>query len=125
MDAKHDKEVDMEHGEFMESKWVRAAQDPTAGARVLGDYPGWVKKVHNSDLIAKARRLKDYLVSGRASTGDLILIVAALLYLISPIDAVPGFIPIAGWLDDVTVAGLVLGHLDKKVSTGQDEIIDV
>jgi len=56
---------------------------------------------------------------------DIILIVAALLNLISPIDAVPDFIPIAGWLDDVTVAGLVLSYLDKKASAGQRETIDV
>jgi len=115
----------MNYREFTESKWVRAAQDPAARSQVLEDLPGWIDKVHNSGLIAKARRLKDYLVSGRCSTPDIMLIVAALLYLISPIDAVPDFIPFAGWLDDVAVAGLVLSYLDKKASAGQREVVDV
>ena len=52
----------MEQREFMESKWLRAAQDPTVQSQVLEDLPGWIAKVRNSDLTAKARRLKDYLV---------------------------------------------------------------
>ncbi|MDQ7784839.1 MAG: YkvA family protein [Desulfomonilaceae bacterium] len=115
----------MEQREFMESKWLRAAQDPTVQSQVLEDLPGWIAKVRNSDLTAKARRLKDYLVSGRGSTADIILIVAALLYLISPIDAVPDFIPFAGWLDDVAVAGLVLSYLDKKASSGEGGSVDL
>ena len=34
-------------------------------------------------------------------------ILAALLYLISPVDVVPDFIPGMGWLDDFVVLGLV------------------
>jgi len=115
----------MNYREFTESKWVRAAQDPMTRSRVLQDFPGWIDKVHNSGLIAKARRLMNYLVSGKGSTTDIILIVAALLYLISPIDAVPDFIPVVGWLDDAAVAGLVLSYLDKKASAGQREVVDV
>lgn len=114
----------MEYREFMASKWVRAAQDPATRSQVLEDLPGWIDKVRDSDLVAKARRLKDYLVSGRCSAADIVLIVAALLYLISPIDAVPDFIPFAGWLDDVGVAGLVLSYLDKKASGRNTGVID-
>jgi uncharacterized membrane protein YkvA (DUF1232 family) len=91
----------------------------------LQDFPGWIDKVRNSDLVAKARRLKNYLVSGRCSTADIVLIVAALLYLISPIDLVPDFIPFAGWLDDVAVAGLVLSYLDKKALTEEGGFVNV
>jgi uncharacterized membrane protein YkvA (DUF1232 family) len=106
----------MDMKDFADSKWVNAARDPRTRQRVLQELPGWIEKVQNSDLIAKARRLKDYLWSGRCSTADIILVVAALLYLISPIDAIPDFIPVVGWLDDVAVAGLVLGYLDRKAS---------
>jgi len=34
---------------------------------------------------------------------DWIKIVAAIIYIISPIDLVPDFIPVAGWLDDLAV----------------------
>ncbi|WP_434512121.1 YkvA family protein [Desulfitobacterium sp. AusDCA] len=42
----------------------------------------------------------------------IILVVAALLYLIVPADVVPDFIPVTGLLDDITVIGFVI----KKVS---------
>lgn len=107
----------MNVNEFKESKWVRAAHDPATRAEVLEGLPDWMKKVQNSDLLDRARRLKNYLASDRCSTGDIVLVVAALLYLISPIDAVPDFIPFAGWLDDVAVATMVLGYLDKKAAS--------
>jgi uncharacterized membrane protein YkvA (DUF1232 family) len=80
--------------------------------------PVWVKKVQNSELCSRALKLWGYLVSGKCSKRDIILLVGVLLYLVSPIDAVPDFIPLAGWLDDAAIAGLVLSYLEKKV-TGQ------
>jgi len=115
----------VETKQLVQSRWLQAAQDPAAQARVMQELPHWIRKVSSSDLVAKARRLKDYLMSERCSTGDIILVVAALLYLISPIDAVPDFIPFAGWLDDVAVAGLVLGYLDKKAGDFQAPTYDV
>lgn len=38
-------------------------------------------------------------------------IIGAIIYVISPIDAVPDFIPIAGWLDDGSVIAAVIGAL--------------
>jgi hypothetical protein len=102
--------------EFMESKWVRAACDPGARAQIISQFSHWTDGVGCSDLVVKARRLKEYLTSNKCSNSDLILVVAALLYLISPLDGVPDFIPFFGWLDDVAVAAMVLGYLDRKAA---------
>ncbi len=116
----------MNASDFKNSKWVEAARDPRAYARVAEELPDWIRKVRNSELVARARRLKDYLLSAECTTGDIILVVAALLYLISPIDAVPDFIPFFGWLDDVAVAGLVLGYLDKKSAAHREaQVYDI
>jgi uncharacterized membrane protein YkvA (DUF1232 family) len=32
-----------------------------------------------------------------------VILILALLYIISPIDAIPDFIPVAGWVDDLAV----------------------
>jgi hypothetical protein len=40
-------------------------------------------------------------------------ILAALLYVISPVDVVPDFIPGLGWLDDLLVLGLLAWYLTR------------
>lgn len=104
---------------FMESEWVKAASSPETRQKILDEYPKWVEKVKHSELVARARRLWGYLISEHCSAGDQVLAVAALLYLISPIDLIPDFIPVAGWLDDMIVAGLVLGYLDRKATVSE------
>ena len=56
---------------------------------------------------------------------DRVLIVGALLYLISPIDAIPDMIPVVGWLDDIGVATAVLAYLNHKISesNGPGEVL--
>ncbi len=48
--------------------------------------------------------------------GTIISIVAALIYVLSPIDLIPDFIPVIGYLDDAAVVLLVLGlGVDKDL----------
>jgi uncharacterized membrane protein YkvA (DUF1232 family) len=48
-----------------------------------------------------------------------VALAAAAVYLISPIDLIPDFIPIAGYLDDLLVAAVVvdgvLNHVDRSL----------
>lgn len=39
----------------------------------------------------------------------------ALIYVVSPIDLVPDFIPIVGWLDDVGAIALVAAHYVRRI----------
>ena len=41
-------------------------------------------------------------------------ILASLLYVISPIDALPDFLPGVGWLDDLLVIGFLLWYLSRQ-----------
>lgn len=115
----------MNMSEFRDSRWMAAAQDPLVRHRIVEELPVWIEKLRHSELPDKARRLWHYMTSGAPSRADIIIAVAALLYLISPIDAVPDFIPFAGWLDDVTIAGLVLGYLDRKASASERKMSDL
>jgi uncharacterized membrane protein YkvA (DUF1232 family) len=104
---------------FMESSWVRQARDPQTVARVIEELPQWVQKVQNSELVARALRLWEYLTSGKCSWTEVAMVAGALLYLISPIDAIPDFIPVVGWMDDMAIAGLVLAYLDRKAGASK------
>jgi len=42
-----------------------------------------------------------------------VLIGGTLLYLVSPIDIAPDFIPIIGWIDDAAIATLLVAELSQ------------
>jgi uncharacterized membrane protein YkvA (DUF1232 family) len=63
------------------------------------------------DLVALTRGL---LGDPRVPLGSKVLLGGALVWLLSPIDLVPEFIPVLGPLDDAIVVGLVLRHLVRR-----------
>ena len=44
----------------------------------------------------------------KPSAKPALFILAGMLYVLSPIDIIPDFIPIVGWLDDVGVVGFLV-----------------
>lgn len=101
---------------FMESNWVKRAADPQTVAHVVEIFPEWVQKMRNTEVVTRASRLWGYLTSGQCSLVEVAMVVGALLYLITPADGIPDFIPVVGWLDDMAIAGMVLGYLDRKAT---------
>ncbi|MEX1263244.1 MAG: DUF1232 domain-containing protein [Actinomycetota bacterium] len=63
------------------------------------------------DLVALCRGL---MRDPRVPLGSKLLVGGALVWVLSPIDLVPEFLPLLGPLDDVIVVGLVLRHLIKR-----------
>jgi uncharacterized membrane protein YkvA (DUF1232 family) len=57
---------------------------------------------------------KDLLKDPRVPTGSKALLVVGALWIASPIDLIPEFIPFLGPLDDAVVAALILRHLLRK-----------
>jgi uncharacterized membrane protein YkvA (DUF1232 family) len=67
-------------------------------------------------LVPDLLRLVRSLVRDRAvPVGARVALVLLLVWLISPIDLIPDFIPVLGPLDDVVVAVLVLRYVRRKV----------
>ena len=52
----------------------------------------------------------------RIALGSLALLIAAVIYVISPIDAAPDFLPFIGWLDDASVVGIIFKILEDMIS---------
>ncbi len=47
-----------------------------------------------------------------------VLVVATLMYLLSPIDISPDFIPIIGWIDDAVVASIFVASISQIMLSG-------
>jgi uncharacterized membrane protein YkvA (DUF1232 family) len=63
-----------------------------------------------------------------ALRGNIVLIVAAILYFVTPIDLIPDAVPGAGLMDDATVLAFVLAklelELDRFSTWEKDQAID-
>lgn len=46
---------------------------------------------------------------------SIVLVVAAVLYFLNPLDLIPDFLPIVGYLDDAAVVGYVLRTLQQEL----------
>jgi len=101
---------------FTESKWVSRAQEVGAESKIKKGFPHWIKHVGNRNLVNNAQKLWRHFKDGKSTKTEKVILVAGLLYLISPVDAVPDFIPILGWLDDVGVASYILLYLTGKMT---------
>ena len=108
----------MKATDFLKTRWGELAKTVEGEAKVRKEFDKWVKKTKNTTVAKRGRQLWDYFNSGNVSGTEKVLIVAALLYLISPVDLIPDTIPFAGLLDDAGVATLVLDyvlkHMDDK-----------
>ena len=66
-----------------------------------------------------ARMIASLMTERRVSTTAKIALAAMALYLASPIDVLPDFIPFVGWIDDLLLVALVvdglLTHIDRRI----------
>lgn len=111
--------------QFLESEWFDQAKRPETENRVRADYQRWVSRVSNSELVSRAGKLWKLLTSGDVGGKEKVAVIAGLLYLISPIDLVPDYIPVVGWLDDLGVAAFVLAYVLKKADELEDREVNL
>ncbi|MDP4116926.1 MAG: YkvA family protein [Bacteroidota bacterium] len=64
------------------------------------------------DILALINFMRDPLVSWQKKA----IVVAGLIYFITPIDAIPDFIPLVGYLDDLGVIAALLKFLGKELT---------
>lgn len=56
-------------------------------------------------------------VSGKykMSTWNMSVIVGTIIYVASPVDAIPDIVPVLGWLDDITIVGYAVSKLSEEM----------
>ena len=87
----------------------------SGGKRVRQEFMDWVDKAEDLEIVSRGKQLWRYLQSGKVSGFEKALIAAALLYLITPTDALPDWIPLVGWMDDLGVAALVVAFVTHRL----------
>ena len=65
--------------------------------------------------IGRARALVRYFRDREASILGKLFVLAALVYVVSPVDLIPDAIPIVGWLDDLGVMSLAVAWMWRIV----------
>ena len=84
--------------------------------RIISQIADWVTTPYTIYLI-----LKDPAISRSVKLCAVIGLAIIFAYIISPIDIIPDFIPISGWLDDLVVVPLGLA-LVRKLTPGIDVV---
>jgi uncharacterized membrane protein YkvA (DUF1232 family) len=94
---------------FLIARYVKAGRFGRAAALLplLG-------KMGIRAFAAGSRDVFRYIVSGKATKKELAILIAAIVYFLSPIDLIPDYIPFVGIADDVVVVTMVAAYLHRK-----------
>jgi uncharacterized membrane protein YkvA (DUF1232 family)/GTPase Era involved in 16S rRNA processing len=109
---------------LLASGWIEQARQPGAEDDIKRRYQNWTTNVRNPALLARAGKLWRLMTSASVGGTEKFAIIAALLYLISPLDFIPDFIPVLGWLDDLGIAGFVFAYVLQRADQLPDSLDD-
>jgi uncharacterized membrane protein YkvA (DUF1232 family) len=101
---------------FLIARYVKAGRFGRAAALfpLLG-------KMGFRAFAAGSRDVFRYIVSGKATKKELAILIAAIVYFVSPIDLIPDYIPFVGFADDVVIATIVAAYLHRKATESMVE----
>ena len=111
------KEIEMDIDKIINSYQLKVSAEDAKPEKVAQAKVETLNKVKNVSVLAglfdnirTAYDLVSDSVTGKykgLSKGTLMLLAGGLAYLALPIDLVPDFIPVAGWMDDAAVLGWI------------------
>jgi uncharacterized membrane protein YkvA (DUF1232 family) len=111
----------MKFSDFKDSKYFKDAQNSEKVKKIKEVFPKWFNRIKKHKVGSYAGRIWDYFKSSKVSAKAKLYIIAALMYLISPVDVIPDFIPMVGWFDDIAVCAAILKYLDGEISKFENE----
>jgi uncharacterized membrane protein YkvA (DUF1232 family) len=110
------------------SKAEKYKNDPEATNKLLEEAQAKAKKQKGplsgrfDDIMTLVRLVRAY-VKGEyrdVPWETIALAIGALIYFISPIDAIPDFIPVVGYIDDAAVIGFVVASVYTELNNFRD-----
>lgn len=108
--------------ELFKTRFLRAAQSPEAQERIEGQLADKVARLPEADRhkgkLHRVVQQAAHLWANRSHLrkSDVAMLAGALLYFISPLDAIPDILPGIGYLDDVVVVSAIVGLVARGVS---------
>lgn len=107
--------------DFFHSRWCREAASPESRQRLAREFSGWTRRVDHAGLQERCRQLWQFFCSDEIRKREKILLGGVLLYCISPLDLIPDYLPVIGWLDDFAIAGMALRYVFKRMDALEEE----
>ena len=104
------------------SRWAKAVRNSEVMNNLIPMAKDWLNKhTNHSELTQRVRKAISILSSNRRNElltpRNLIILAAGILYVITPFDAIPDFIPFVGYADDLGLIALVLNHIIATVDS--------
>lgn len=127
---KLDKETIIE--KFKSGEWMDKAQSclktPDSLKKLSDDLSGYMNKDGLKNVQSQLVQLYDYvkqlLTKGYYDYKDhtLVLIIAVIIYVVSPIDLIPDYLPAVGLIDDSALVGWLFQKLGDKLNQSIQEM---
>src|SRR5437870_10533880 len=106
--------------------YIDQAAQPAGEAAVQERLPAKLRRVAaDNRLVGLAKETYGYLTDPRVPHRYKLLAVATLLYFISPFDAIPDWIPGAGYIDDAGALAALVMSVRKIIEAAQDATKEV
>lgn len=110
------------------SRAEKYKNDPEATDKLLKDAQAKAKKQKGplsgrfDDLMALIRLVRAYIKGQYRDVPweTIALAIAALIYFLSPVDAIPDPIPVVGYIDDAAVIGFVIASINADLNNFRD-----
>lgn len=117
-----------------QSSWGQSAANRETQQKLLNSIPKLMNRLDASSPVVKQGKsafslFKKWFDEGQnwASPRNVIILGGALLYWLSPVDAIPDVLPVVGWLDDIGVLAMAVSFVSSgllKMSEEEKEQID-
>lgn len=111
---------------IFQSTWLKKAREYSGNPSKMKDL------VDKAQILLSAKGLKDCVQDFRSlidyvrdiatgkykdySLSNLLLAIAAIVYVVSPMDVIPDFIPLGGFVDDATVVAWAVKQLSTELA---------